>query len=392
MHKREKYVLYAANLLLYGFTGLYYCFASLYLNKIHSASTAGALLALAQAVAILAPLFWGMCADKVRYKKTVLLIIMIGATAFYCAVPFSNHFAWLAFTLASTMFFLSSLGSVLDVIGMEVAGSGGYKYGIMRLMGMVGYGFVAFGLSLFIGERLNLVFAVCAALGSACCICVCFMPRVKGYGNALHRSSDARMGQKSAFLELFKDTRLLILILVLATAQISYGYYLNFYPTYLTETLCSPTWLWGMNVLLMTVGEAPFYLCFDAIFSRFGIEKIVLCVLALTVARYLLLAIVTSYIGILAIGLFTGMLSVTLLYSVQFFVNKNIKKELRARAQTLVYGLGVCFPRMLAAIIGGFMTERIGTSASLAVCSAIPFIALFALIVFFKKEKIGNRR
>ena len=388
MHSREKYVLYVANFLLYGFSGLYYCFASLYLNKIHSAATAGTLLAVAQVVAILAPLFWGMCVDRARWKKSVLFVIVGGATVFYSVVPFSNHFAWLALTLACTMFFLSSLGSVLDIIGMEVANSAGYKYGIMRLMGMIGYSFVAFGVSFFVGDHLDTIFSVCVVLGVICCICVAFMPRVKGYGNALNKfETSENAASKPAFFELLKDKKLLILIFVLATAQFAYGYYLNFYSAYLTETLDAPTWLWGTNVLLMTIGEAPFYICFDAIFSRLGIKKIVPFVLALTTVRYLLLAVVKSFVGILAIGLFTGMLSVTLLYSVQFFVSKNMKKELCASAQTLVYALGVGLPRMLATIIGGFLTELVGTRASLAVCAVIPFIGLWGMLVFLARDK-----
>ena len=75
-------VMYLANVLLYGFTGLYYCFVQLYLHSEtpHSDTYIGILLSVSQAVAIFAPLFWGVCADKARYKKTVLLIMAAGIT------------------------------------------------------------------------------------------------------------------------------------------------------------------------------------------------------------------------------------------------------------------------------------------------------------------------
>ena len=391
----SKYILYLSNLLLYGFTGLYYCFVSLYVNQIHSYSTAGIILAIPQGIAIFAPLFWGMCADRARYKKSVLLIMMLGVTICYTTVPISDSFWWIAIALAFTMFFLSALGSVLDVIGMEVANAEGIKYGPMRLMGMFGYAFVAFGLSFFIGDNLDVVFYVCAVLGLICCVCIGFMPGVKGYANAKNQISsigDDRQS-KPKFTTLLKDKTLLVLIIVLATAQFAYGYYLNFFPTYLTKELNAPSWLWGTNVLITTFSEAPFYIYFDSLFKRFGMKKIVPVVLGLTAIRYLLLALFTGIVWILAIALFTGMLSVALLYSVQFFVNKNINPSLRAQAQTLVYAVGVGIARMLAGVVGGVLTESFGTNFSLVICSLVAVVGLIIsliFIVFSKKEKSTN--
>ena len=260
-------IMYISNALLYGFTGLYYCFIQLYLHgeTQHSSAYIGILLSVPQAVAVFAPLFWGICADKAKYKKSILLIMAAGATVFYCAVPWSDNFLWLCATLGCTMFFLSAFGSVLDVIGMETAAVNGVSYGTIRLMGMFGYGFVSFGLSFFIAGNINFVFKVCAVLGVICCICIMLMPDVKGHAHA----------RKMQFSQLFSEKALLLLIAILGTAQFAYGYYLNFFPSYLTDTLNAPTWLWGANVLLTTLSEAPFFLWFDVLFARLGMKRIV---------------------------------------------------------------------------------------------------------------------
>ncbi len=373
-------VMYISNLFLYGFTGLYYCFAQLYLHTEtgHSASYVGILLAIPQAVAIFAPLFWGVCADKAGYKKTVLLIMALGTTVFYCAVPVSNNFWWLAFTLAGTMFFLSAMGSVLDVIGMETANSDGLRYGPMRLMGMVGYGLVSFGLSFFVSGNLGVVFKVCVVIGVVCCICIGFMPGVKGHAHE----------KKLSFAPFLKGKVFMLLIAILATAQFAYGYYINFFPSYLTEHLNAPTWLWGANVLLTTFSEAPFFLWFDVLFTRLGMKKLVPWVMLATAVRYLLLSMFTHLTAILVIGLVTGFLSVSLLYSVNYYVNRSIEPSLRASAQTLVYAVGVGIPRMLSGLIGGVMTETIGTNYSLAVCACVAGVGFLIYLFFLSREKV----
>ena len=90
---------------------------------------------------------------------------------------------------------------------------------------------------------------------------------------------------------------------------------------------------------------------------------------------------------ILVIGLLTGFLSVALLYSVNYYVNRSIEPSLRASAQTLVYAVGVGIPRMLSGIIGGVMTETIGTSYSLIVCACVAGAGFLIYIFFLSKEK-----
>ena len=74
--QRSVATVYAGNALIYGFTGLYYCFIQLYLKNetAHSYSKIGFLLSFAQTVAIFAPMLWGVWADKARYKKTALFV------------------------------------------------------------------------------------------------------------------------------------------------------------------------------------------------------------------------------------------------------------------------------------------------------------------------------
>lgn len=371
--QRSVATVYAGNALIYGFTGLYYCFIQLYLKNetAHSYSKIGFLLSFAQTVAIFAPMLWGVWADKARYKKTALFVMMAGAPACYCLVPVNDSFWWLILTLGLTMFFLSAIGSVLDVIGVETALMEGRRYGSMRLMGMLGYGFVAFGLSFFISGNYIAIFGISAMLGLICCLCIAFMPKVEGHAHA----------KKMRFAPLLKAKELLLLISILATAQFAYGYYMNFFPTYLTSELNAPDLLWGTNVLLTTVSEAPFYIWFDAIFKRFRMKTVVVFILVLTIVRYVLLAICVSFAGILMIGFVTGAASVSLLYSVNLYANKNIDPSLRASAQTMVYALGVGVPRMLSSFIGGFVTESIGVNCGMILSATVVAVGLGAALL-----------
>ena len=361
--KRSTWIMYLSNFLIYGYTGLYFCFMQLYLASQTGDSSAGIgiLLSIGQGMAILAPLFWGIRADRAKRKKNVLLVMIAGATVSYCAIAFSSHYLWLAVSIACTMFFLSAFGSILDVIGMETASNYHVRYGRMRLMGMLGYGFVAFGLSFLIRDNIRVIFPVCAVFGVLCCICVRLMPNIKGHAH------DKKIRQYS----FFKDKNLLFLVLLLATGQFAYGYYLNFFPNYLTEELMAPSWIWGANVLLTTLSEIPFFLRYEALFSKWKLRKILFTVLAGTVLRYLLLAVFTQEIAFLIIGAATGVVSVSLLYCANYYVNSHMDPAVKSSAQTFVYAAGLGVPRMLSGILGGLMTDLFGTRLSLVFCAAV---------------------
>ena len=369
--------LFAVNALGYALTAAYNNFAPLYITGIHGSIKAGILLSIGPIVSIFAPMFWGVCADKAKYKNTILLILAVGTGLSYYTLTFSENFFYQGAILAVVMFFLSALPGILDTITIDFTTKARIAYGPPRIMGTLAYGIISLGLSMFISDDMSPVFVIMLALMLFTVLSSLTMPHISGY---------AHNRGKISLLPLFKNGRFMIYILMIFIMQFAWAYYQNCFPTYLADTLGMPSWVWGLNILITVLGEIPLFLLFPRMYRKFGSIALLGASLVGTIVRCLGFFFLTSALGILGIGFVTGAFITLATYAVSFYINDNIEPERRASAQTLVYGIGVGTAKALAGIIGGFMTEGLGCPLTFLIFAGAEAAGLAALVLFNSKK------
>nr|MBQ4318049.1 MFS transporter [Clostridia bacterium] len=370
--------LVAANGLVYGFNALYYCFIQIYLEQYHDPVNAGILLAIGPLVSIFAPLFWGVRADKAKYKNTILLITVIGSALFYTALMF-NHSFWYQFAILTVlMFFMSPFGGLIDIITLEYTSESGVAYGPIRLTGTFVFGALPMVLTIFTETNINIIFPCYLILAAVCTAALILMPKVEGHADE---------SEKISMMPVFRDYRLMVIFIMTAVSQFTWAYYLNFFPTYITGDLGLPQTVWGVNVFVTVLGEVPFFLLFTKIFNRFGIKKVLFVSLLLSVLRYLGLATATNTPIILAVGLVTGVSVTVFTYCASVYINDNIAPEMKATAQTLMYALCNGIPKVLAGVFGGMMTKSMGVPVSMFICTGMSVLSVILYMAVFAKDK-----
>lgn len=372
--------LLVSNSVIYSLNGLYYCFIQLYLGQRCEPVTVGYLLALGQLIASLAPLFWGMWADRAKVKNTVLAAALAGAAVFYVAMTADDSVWWLAFTSGAAMVFISPFAGLIDTITLEYCSQENLKYGVFRLGGTVFFSAVVFALSLFIKDDMNAVFMIYSALTVINIAAVFLMPKVHGHPES---------GKKADIRPIFRDRTLLSIFALIAVASFSWGYYLGFFPAYLTETLGAPEWMWGLNAMVTCAGEVPFFLLFTKLFRKFGVKKILLASAALTALRYVLFGVFRDPWLLILTGAVTGVSITSMTYCGSVYITAAIPDDLHASAQTLMYALAAGVPKIAACICGGYMTESLGARYSMLVCAALSVCALvFAFCTIGRKRTV----
>lgn len=372
---------FVINACVYGASALYYCFIQIYLLKSHDTVTVGTLLSIGPIVAVVAPVFWGIWADKAKYKNIVLAVAMMGSGIAYCTVALTDNVVLLGVILAVNMWFLSSFGGLVDTITIEYTYDNGLKYGVIRIFGTIAFGLIACVLSFYLEQDLNLIFKLYAVVCLVSFVMLLISPKVRGHSYG--KKSDGKSGFD--IRPVFKDRTLMWMIGFTGIAQFAWGYYLNFFPSHL-EDLGMPSSVWGLNVFITVLGEIPFFLYFNKLFTKFGPKKILFAGLALTVVRYFALAAVTGDFAVLAVGLVTGVSVSTFTYCCAVHINENMPAGITATAQTVVYALGVGLPKVLAGIGGGYMTRYFGTGMSLVFCGILSAAAFALYPVAFKKK------
>lgn len=362
--------LFVINAGVYTLFALFYCFVPLFLGTMHTPVEAGALLSFGQAAAVISPLLFGMAADKAKHKNTILLITMCGAAVCYFAMTFFDSFLWHAVTIAATLCFLAPSATLNDTITLEYTYRNGLKYGTIRVMGTLAFGIVACVLTLFIKDDYTPVFIIFLVVTAINCITMFFTPKVEGHASK----------KKLSLLPLFKDKILMLMFVFIGIINFCWSYYQNFFPSYLIDEIGAPKWVWGLNVLFTVVGEIPFFLLFTGLFRRFGSKKLMWISLVLTAGRYMMLGMFLSPSLLLLAGMVTGVSISSSQYCASVYITENIPDGLQASAQTLMCALPAGAPKILAGVLGGVMTQTIGTKTSLLICSALGFVAI---VIFF---------
>lgn len=371
--------LFFANGLIYGLNSLYSSFIQIYVSKYHGPEIAGILLAIGPIVLIVAPIFWGVFADKAKSKNFVLALSVAGGAISYFMLMLNQSFIYLAIFLALCMFFKSSFGSLVDIITLEYSSSSKSSYGKFRIVGTIIYGILPLPLTFFTEKYFNIVFYTYVVLAIPTIISVMMSPRVAGHGAGR---------KKLNLIPIFRDYKLMFLFFFSAVSQFAWAYYLNFFPGHLTDNLGQSQQIWGINTFLTVLCEIPFFLAFNKLFEKFGIKVVLFASLVLGAVRYMALALITNVPVLLVIGLFTGLSVTVFTYCASYYITKFIPPHIKASANSMLYALGNGIPRALAGIIGGYMTANLGYTVSMLICGILSIITLVLFFFTFAKFKL----
>lgn len=368
--KRDYFLLILMNFVIYGLNGIFYSYIQQYVGAYQPPIQTGLLVALGPMVTIFAPFFWGVRADKAKHKNTVLLICLIGASSFLSLMLLDpQSFAFLFFTMIGVTFFESAYASICDAVTIGYAQENNMRFGFMRCMGTVAFGCMTMAVSALYEIQKEWFIYAYLMLAAVGLVVVLISPKASGH---------APKKQKLDFSPIFKDKKLMIYVAMSCLAQFLWQFYLNLYPSYVTEVMGMSQKAWGLNILLTVAGEAPFFWLMDKIFDRFGTDRVMVFGLVLTCIRYLSFAALTDLVLIQIMSLVTGFSSVVIQYCAIRHIMDHTPVELQATAINVPTILPFGAARMLASILSGFMHDAIGTGNTLWFCFV--FSAIGALI------------
>lgn len=380
---RARLPLFGANGFIYGLNAIYYCLMQKYLETIfvNDPVTVGVLLAIGPFVSILAPILWGYIADRSKSKNAVLALTVAFSAVFFFLIMLNDGPVYLSVMLGILMFFMSAYPGLIDIITIEYTAEAGIGYGFIRIFGTVAFGVTPMILTGFTESNIDIMFYAYVLMAAVAVLCILLAPKVEGHGAGKNKPS---------FAPIFKDYRLMLLFLFAAITQFAWTYYMNFFPGHLSGDLNQPDSIWGVNAFLTVLGEIPFFLAFNRLFDRVGIKKLMFVSFLLSIVRYAGLAALTNIPALLAVGLITGFAVTVFTYCASVYINKYIAHENKASANSMLYALGNGIPRVLAGVLGGTMTEFMGYTPSMIVCTALCAAAFGIFLLTFSRDKLLN--
>ena len=372
---KKSILFYWMNIMLYSMITLYNSYIPLKLSFLGEARK-GLLLTVSPAVSLLAPLLWGVLADRMTYRKRLLSALCILSSVFFLVICTNVSYPVLFSAILFYAFFSSSYGGLSDTLTLGHCNQYGLPYGRIRLMGTLGYGIFAVLSGALIKLSANFLPALYLILASATACIILPLPEESNRNQAASRSRKERRPKKS---QKIRPPHFALILFLVFAVHFPLTYFYSFYSEYFVYQLGYPTWYWGLIVFSTVLGEIPLLINLDRLTFRFSLKAILSAAGILTVLRYFLLIFLHSFPLLLLICFSTGYATTMAFYSATKYLLKRISNQYRATGQAILYSV-TALSGILANLLGGMAANRFGIRNGLILSVILPMAATLCIL------------
>ena len=384
--KKELAVIYAVFIMYFIHNGLN-SFMPKYFGEIGiSDSQIGVINAVAAIVSSLCQPFWGSLTDRVKYKKYIAMTAAFLSGGVYfltgLTVKFVPVLIGISFISMVNMNFMPCMNAIaLEHITKHRTGRLA-DFGILRMMGTVGYQTGALAIGLVLSGNLRSLLFVMGADLIAVLMLSFFLPNVEGHQNK---------GEKVSYFSLFRDRRVVMLMGMIFLAEITQQFNQNFL-TKLQGDLGMSNASTGIITFLSVGLELP--ICFFAykIYKKFSMWTWLLIAFVVNALRWFAYSQATTSVQFILIGLPGVTIMACFELFPAFYLNEIISDKLKASAQGMLSIFTFGLPKVVGCLAGGFIADNIGLQQVYFYCGIYLIILAAVFIVPCRKMTALDRK
>ena len=376
------FLLYA---MIYGGNSIILSFMPVFLRSLDLSNyQIGLILSVSAVVAVFAQPLLGVAADRSVTKNRILMIVF-AANAFVCILLFflGSNFYSIIIIYSALMFFYTSVFSLSDSITLESLQNSGFRFGIIRMGGTIGYIIIVFFTGMVARFDARYIFPYYSILAVLSILVMYGLPKIKG-----HQNNKGPM-KRISFWELLKERRLVIILLYSTVILVTFGFYYAFFPIYFMDMGAGES-LVSASFIIAAVSEIPFLFFAHRFLEKLGYKRMLLLAGTVTAIRWLLLSLTDSFSGVIASQMLHAFGYASIMVTVAVFINENIRDELKASGQAASTLTGLWFSRIVGSFLGGLAAQRIEMSQLFLYTSIICICAVFLFYLTGKKILAGE--
>jgi PPP family 3-phenylpropionic acid transporter len=357
----------------FAYIGAFAPYFSLYLDALgYGAALIGLLLALPQAMRIIASHLWAYLADRYRSRVRVTCLTGLVGTITFAGVFAGTQAPWLALCLALWSFFWSAALPLMETTTLDhLAGRSG-DYGRVRLWGSIGFIVAVIGVGWLL-DRSPIV-VLLWILGATMIGILASTWKVPEPG--LHGEEK---GAAEPILSVLRRAEVVALIAACFMMAVAHAPYYTFFSLHLVAHGYSKTaigWLWGVGV----IAEIAVFAALPWLYRSFSPQRLLTASFVLAVLRFILIAwFADAALLLLGAQLLHaasfGVFHSAALARVQGYFRGRNSSRGQAVYSSLSFGLGGA----LGGLGSGVAWERVGAAWTFSAAAACALLGLMLL-------------
>lgn len=357
--------------------GIYNCFITLYFNQRgYDNAQIGLLMSITPLAAMLAQPLLGYISDRVRYKNTMLVTLLLLCAALLAAMGQAGSIWYIGALLALFSMLFSAVPPMGDTIALESLGGKGF--GPVRMMGSISYATVSMLGGAAMAGKMELTPYVTAAMALLTVFGVLCMPRVTG---------KRKKNDRGSFRVLFANRELMTMMCFGALITIGVSFYTSFYSIHFTKTLGGSESLLGAAYFVASISQIPFLLTGDRLYEKYGIGKLLALSGVLLTVRWCILGLSHSLWVVFATQLLHSYTFLLVAFCMAKYINDTVPGSHKASAQmfyTVVLSSGM---KIIANFTAGQIAQVFGTAQSFLAAAALTALPLAGLLIYLAQKR-----
>lgn len=345
---------------LYAFWSVYFVtlgittFNSKYFGEIGmSDAQIGVITSIPGIISIFFQPVWGVLSDRVRYKRTTVIIgSLIGGVTYFLLGSTQDFMLLLIGMIIITVAFVP-ISPVTTAISLEYTERFGGSFGPIRMSGTIGYQLGALAIGFVLTNSLTGLFKIIGVAVIFCGLIAFLLPPVEG-----HQHGKA----KKSYISLLKDKKTLLLMAIIFAGTTTSQFYMSFFAKRMGD-LGLDNGVAGIITVLSVLLEIPFLFFSSKLYKLMSIWHWQLVALAVNAVRWVVLGFASN----VPLILIANIPAVSIMACFEFFpalyLNEHCPKELGASAQSLINLVGFGVSRLTGSLIGGFICSAVGIPA-----------------------------
>lgn len=328
---------------------------------------------------IVQPLY-GMIADKIGYKKTMLISALLASVS-YLGYLYKQDFGWLILITVLMSLFYNTIQPVLDSLSLQLAASDKrFSYGSLRIAGAAGWSVTGIITGQVIDAvNINTIFVI-----SAISMFLVFI-----FSWFLQNDRSAKTAPEENTLKYFKEVSgnrsLLFLLLCVFLVSASATTIWNFYSIYMKENGASAS-LVGFGLSFQGLCELPLFYFSARIIFRLGLKTtLVLTVLGTTI-RLVLYSVINNPVSAIPIEVLHGVSWSLFWVACVEYVNKLVPEKWMATGQSLLYAAYFGAGAIAGNYWTGYLSGNKMRIADIFLLNSAIVLGVVILLVFFMKK------
>lgn len=359
---------------MYAFYILYFIylgtssFQSRYFSEIGMTDSQIGLISSIPAIAGLAAQpIWGTFSDRVKYKRSILII---GAAAAGIALFITGFFSSFLPVLIGMTVITVALIAVIPTANSIALEYSSTLLGPLRMTGTMGYQVGAVLLGFILTTSLHGLMQIMGVLMILCAFLARLEPPIEGHQHGR---------EKVSYISVFKDKKILFLLITLLICTTTTQYYNTFFVKMLGD-LGFDNSTTGIITFVSIFFEIPFLYFSHKLYKKATLWTWLLVGMAINAVRFTCLGFAESLPLILLINIPT----VTVMGCFEFFpalyLNDAVNEKLKGSAQSALNLTFAGGAKLLGSLLGGFLGDTYGLQTGFICCGCI---LAAAFIVFF---------